>query len=101
MRADAVGEGWDGLGDGPAPVERVDEVARAFARCFGAPGGSVVLDHLRRVFLERRLGPAASDAELRHVEGQRSVVAHLLAMIERGRMSPANRAASKGPSCDR
>ena len=29
--------------------------------------------------------PRATDAELRHVEGQRSVVAHILALVERGR----------------
>jgi hypothetical protein len=44
----------------------------------------MVLDHLKRVILERRLPPNASDAELRHLEGQRHAVAYILAMVERG-----------------
>ncbi|HMR32059.1 MAG TPA: hypothetical protein PKA13_12695 [Geminicoccaceae bacterium] len=48
--------------------------------CFATAPGRLVLDHLLRVFLERRVPPSASDAELRHVEGQRSVAAWLLAM---------------------
>jgi hypothetical protein len=43
-----------------------------------------VLEHLRRTVLERRLAPSASDAELRHLEGQRCAVAHIVAMVERG-----------------
>jgi hypothetical protein len=43
-----------------------------------------VLEHLRRTVLERRLAPNASDAELRHLEGQRYAVAHIVAMVERG-----------------
>jgi hypothetical protein len=43
-----------------------------------------VLEHLRRVILERRLAPHASDAELRHLEGQRYAVAYIAALVERG-----------------
>jgi hypothetical protein len=43
-----------------------------------------VLEHLRRVVLDRRLAPHASDAELRHLEGQRYAVAYIVAMVERG-----------------
>jgi hypothetical protein len=43
-----------------------------------------VLGHLKRTVLERRLPPSASDAELRHLEGQRCVVAQIVAMVERG-----------------
>jgi 3-oxoacyl-[acyl-carrier-protein] synthase III len=80
-----MGEGWDALVEDPASAEPVDAVARAFAHCFRDGAGATVLEHLRKVFLDRRVGPSASDAELRHVEGQRSVVAHILALIERGR----------------
>ena len=59
------------------------------AVCFATAAGRQVLHHLERSFLNRRLPPTASDALLRHVEGQRSVVAHLLALCERGRESPA------------
>lgn len=81
-------EGWAwfaGSGE-PAPS---DEACRLAARCFGTPQGALLLGHLRRCFLDRRLPPTASDAELRHVEGQRSVVAHLIQLVERGRAAPA------------
>lgn len=61
-------------GDRPAAIED------ACLACFATAPGRLVLDHLRRFFLDRRVPPSASDALLRHVEGQRSVVAWLLAM---------------------
>ncbi len=70
------------------PTAVVDEalvLQRAFATCFRGADGALAIDHLRRVFLDRRLGPSASDAELRHTEGQRSVIAHILSLVERGR----------------
>lgn len=59
-------------------------LAHAFTRTFGGRDGQIVLRHLRRVFLARRVASTASDSELRHVEGQRSVVAYVEGMIERG-----------------
>jgi hypothetical protein len=85
MLPEPVSEGWDGLRDEQPPVDREDELARAFATCFRGASGRIVLEHLRRAFLDRRVPPTASDAELRHVEGQRWVAAHILALIERGR----------------
>ena len=41
--------------------------------------------HLERVFLLRRVPPQTSDQELRHIEGQRSLVAHLQSLAARGR----------------
>ncbi|WP_133063878.1 Bbp19 family protein [Arboricoccus pini] len=63
----------------------MDDLPVAFARCFSGTEGHQVLTALRRLYLERRLVPSARDAELWHLEGQRSVVAHIIAMIERGR----------------
>lgn len=60
------------------------ELCRAFARCFAGPDGQVVITHLTRTILERRLLPRASDAELRHLEGQRFAIAGMLAMVKRG-----------------
>ena len=67
-------------------AEKIDDNAlmKSFARCFGGRDGVAVVEHLRQSILDRRLGPRASDAELRFLEGQRSVVAHILSMIERG-----------------
>ncbi len=61
------------------------ELMRSFTRCFRGTDGELVLSHLRQTILERRLGPKASDAELRFLEGQRSVVAHIISMLERSR----------------
>lgn len=72
----------DGAGGG---AEALREVEVAFARCFARREGAVVLDYLRRTTLERALGPDASEAALRHLEGQRQLVARIAALIERGR----------------
>jgi len=66
------------------------DLAGAFARCFRGPDGDRVIDHLRRTTQGRVLGPAASDRLLRHLEGQRQLVARILALIERGRDNAGN-----------
>ncbi|HEY7609013.1 MAG TPA: hypothetical protein VIF14_07255 [Alphaproteobacteria bacterium] len=71
-----------GNGAEPAPNR---ELARAFARCFGTPEGEAALRHLTDVTLRRALGPDAADAHLRHLEGQRQLVAHIHALVARGR----------------
>lgn len=70
----------DEASDTPDP-----ELCRAFARCFAGADGERVMQHLQRVMLDRRLPPSASNAELRHLEGQRHAIAYVAAMIERGR----------------
>jgi hypothetical protein len=79
--------GWSWFEAASPSVGEVSEpeLCRACARCFAGPDGRAVVAHLTRTVLERRLPPSASDAELRHLEGQRYAVASLLAMIERGR----------------
>jgi len=84
------GHGWDWFA---APAERPDEAlvdtARAFARAFAGTDGGRVLAHLNRLTRERYLAPDASDAALRHLEGQRALVAHVAALIELGRDGPS------------
>lgn len=80
-------EGWDWFEIGTVqgtPVEE-DDLARSFARCFKGGDGAIVLRHLRQTILDRRLGPDATDAELRFLEGQRCIAAHILSMVDRGR----------------
>jgi len=85
--------GWawfEPAGDAPATGggEPADpDLARAFARCFGGDDGGRVMDHLRAITLGRAHGPGASDAQLRHAEGQRQLVAYVNALIERGRQA--------------
>jgi len=86
MSNDPQPKGWawfDAPGDAQADPDEI-ALCKAFARCFAGRDGQQVLDHLRRLMLDRRLAPCASDAELWHLEGQRSAVAHVLGMIQRG-----------------
>jgi hypothetical protein len=87
MPPEGAPQGWAWFADNAAvgePLPEEAELCRTFARCFAGSDGRAVLEHLRRTVLERRLAPNASDAELRHLEGQRYAVAHIVAMVERG-----------------
>jgi hypothetical protein len=77
--------GWSWFDQPELTTEPESELGAVFLACFAGRAGEQVLDHLERMFLSRRVSPSASDAELRHVEGQRSVIAYIHALIERGR----------------
>jgi len=80
--ADAAG--WDWFAD-PANPNPTDDPAPSFARCFAGPDGERVLAVLRAMTLGRTLGPDVPEAALRHLEGQRALVATILALAARGR----------------
>lgn len=61
-----------------------EEIAAAFARCFATADGQRVLAHLRRTAFARVFGPQASEAVLRHAEGQKQLVALILSYVRRG-----------------
>lgn len=61
------------------------EIEKSFARTFGTNDGRVVLRHLRKITIERVLGPNATDAELRGVEAQRALVHQIEQLSERGK----------------
>ena len=63
------------------------EIERLFARLFSSEDGQKVLSHLQAITFQRALGPGSADAQLRYVEGQRSLVATILRLIDRGRNS--------------
>lgn len=67
---------------------QAEDIAAVFARCFRGADGERALSHLRRLTIERRLAPDCAEAELRHLEGQRHLVAYLAQLIERGRHGP-------------
>lgn len=73
----------------PPPASAADQaqlaLARQTARLLGTPDGLALLAHLRQMTLDRCLGPESGDAALRHLEGQRHLVLHLLGLVERGR----------------
>lgn len=67
-----------------------DAIAAAFARCFRGADGERVLAYLRRLTIERRTVPDASEAELRHLEGQRHLVAMIALLVDRGRFGTSH-----------
>jgi hypothetical protein len=85
MAARDQDEGWVWFEQSGRPTEPSVDLREAALTCLNSASGQLLLAHLRRLFLDRRLAPASTDAELRHVEGQRSVVAYLLALLERAR----------------
>lgn len=60
-------------------------LARLFARLFSGADGETALAYLTQITTERCLGPDASDAALRSLEGQRQLVLHLQSLIRTGR----------------
>ena len=79
--------GWSWFETGARPTDDAVnlDLCRAFARCLSGQDGQRVMAHLERTILDRRLPPSASDAELRHLEGQRCAITGIVAMIERGK----------------
>lgn len=61
------------------------DVEKSFARLFSTDDGQRVLAHLQVVTFQRALGPGVADEQLRYIEGQRSMVATILRLIDRGR----------------
>jgi hypothetical protein len=96
MPAEPEPAGWPWI-ESALPSVASPDMAAAFRTCFGAPSGRIVLDQLCRLFLHRRVAPSGSDAELRHVEGQRSVVAWIVAMAA----PPGSAEMSSSPPADR
>lgn len=60
------------------------DLARVFARLFRGADGARALAHLRSLTVDRHLGPEASIARLRHLEGQRHLVNHILSLVRLG-----------------
>lgn len=67
------------------PKPEMREIERAFARLFSTEDGRKVLAHLQCITFHRALGAATPDEQIRYAEGQRSLVAVILRLIDRGR----------------
>jgi hypothetical protein len=78
MRDEEQALGWSWFAAEPPSATPDDDLTKAMQACFAGRNGDVVIQYLRTTFLERRVAPSASDAELRHVEGQRAAIASLL-----------------------
>lgn len=83
----AVDPGWTWFE--PAGVAQGDDqrlrLARIFTRMFSGADGETALAYLTQLTTARCLGPDASDAALRMLEGQRQLVLHLHSLIRLGR----------------
>jgi hypothetical protein len=78
--------GWHWLDEAAQPSVKTDpsDEEKSFARIFAGADGNIVLAHLRKITSERALGPHVTCGELRHLEGQRYLVAHIHALAARG-----------------
>lgn len=61
------------------------DLEQNYTRTFSTSAGAAVLQHLRKITIERVLGPDATDAQLRGLEAQRALVHQIESMIERGK----------------
>jgi hypothetical protein len=76
-----------GLIYAPPDAARLEmrDIERSFARLFASDDGHKVLAYLQVMTFQRALGPTSPDEQLRYMEGQRSMVATILRLIDRGR----------------
>lgn len=82
-------QGADGRVYGvPSPIKtEMREIEKACARLFASDDGQKVLAYLQAVSFARAMGAESTEAQLRYMEGQRAMVAGILRLIDRGRMS--------------
>ena len=79
--------GWSFLetkGSEESTAKEAENIAFSFARVFGNGDGAKVLSYLEALTIGRALPPEATDAELRHLEGKRSLYFHIKSMIKNG-----------------
>ena len=63
----------------------MEKIEHAYAKTFSGASGELVLEHLRKITIERFLGPNATDTELRTLEGARALVHQIEQLVRRGR----------------
>jgi hypothetical protein len=82
-----------GIDNFPRSKSNDEKISKDIRSVFRTPNGQEVLKYLRSITIEAVTGPAASDAELRHLEGQR----YLVGLIER-RIKHAEKVERNGTS---
>lgn len=70
--------------DQERPSAITADLLDAYVRTFRSEAGCQVMRHLRAITMDRVVGPDASDAILRHLEGQRQLVNYIASLAERG-----------------
>ena len=83
--------GWAWFDAAPQETKNVErplgitaDLLSAYVRIFRSEAGRQVMQHLRAITTDRVIGPDASDALLRHLEGQRQLVNYIANIAERG-----------------
>jgi hypothetical protein len=61
----------------------MDDIEKQYARTFQTPSGRAVLQHMRKITIERNLGPNATNDELRWIESQRAFVRQIESFVAR------------------
>ena len=79
MAVNKINIGIDGI---QRTVEIDTQISQNIAQIFESPTGKEVLRYLRSITIEMVNGPNVSTEELRHLEGQRYVVALLEQRIQ-------------------
>ncbi len=59
-------------------------IEKAFTRCFSTADGKKVLEYLHAITYDKQISIYASDAELRHFEGQKYLLFIINGMIKKG-----------------
>jgi|DEB0MinimDraft_3_1074331.scaffolds.fasta_scaffold00019_43 hypothetical protein len=73
--------GPDGITRTPEQDRKINE---AFAATFKEECGKIVIDYLKSITINRISGPESTAEYLRHLEGQRSIVALISQRFEQG-----------------
>jgi hypothetical protein len=80
----ATGDECIGLDGVQRSAQAERDLNKIAAQIFATPGGEQLLAWLKRITVNNVQGPAVTDATLRHIEGQRYVVALLQQRIQHG-----------------
>lgn len=65
-----------------------EEIAAVAARLLASPDGIRLIRHLRALTIDRVTPPDFAIGALRHLEGQRHIVRHLMSLALRGQQRP-------------
>ena len=84
-------DGIDRTAQGTPALERERTLNDAALTIFKGEAGRVFLEYLRNITVERQTSPTMSDAELRHLDGQRNLVLMIERRMEYGRRKRPSR----------
>jgi hypothetical protein len=79
-----------GLDGFPRPKSEDEQISKNINALFRTPNGQQVLKYLRSITIEAVTGGGASDAELRHLEGQRFLVGLIERRVQHGEKVKSN-----------